>query len=194
MTPHPRRDRPHDPVRTVRFLTAQPLRAAGLRAALARTPDLRLVVDDPSAPAERVDLLLVDLEAPGAEAPADDDLPSEGHADVPVVRLGACAAPGTLPHTAPVEAVVKALREAAGIAPTNGFADDARARIAPLTRREREILALIGLGLTRGEIAARLHRSPKTIDNHRAAMMQKLDLHDRVGLARLAIRAGLSEA
>ena len=39
--------------------------------------------------------------------------------------------------------------------------------------------------------AARLCRSYKTIDKHKARLMKKLDVHDRVDLARLAIRAGL---
>ena len=45
-----------------------------------------------------------------------------------------------------------------------------------------------------GGIAEMLHRSPKTIDNHRAAIMEKLDIHDRVELARYAIREGITEA
>lgn len=47
-----------------------------------------------------------------------------------------------------------------------------------------QILRMIGRGMTRHEIAATLHRSAKTIDNHRAAIMEKLQIRDRVGVRR----------
>jgi DNA-binding NarL/FixJ family response regulator len=67
-------------------------------------------------------------------------------------------------------------------------------RLDLLTRRELDILRLFGQGLTRIEIANVLHRSPKTIDCHRASLMKKLEVSDRVELARYAIREGLAEA
>ena len=63
-----------------------------------------------------------------------------------------------------------------------------------LTPREVEILRLIGKGMSRSEIAKSVFRSPKTIDAHRISIMNKLDIHDRVELARFAIREGLVEA
>jgi two-component system response regulator NreC len=63
-----------------------------------------------------------------------------------------------------------------------------------LTPREREVLRLIGRGLTRADIAKTLSRSPKTIDGHRELIMKKLDIHDRAELVRYAIREGLVEA
>ncbi len=60
-----------------------------------------------------------------------------------------------------------------------------------LTRRELEVLALIGQGLTSPEIAERLHRSPKTIERHRATVAAKLRARNRIELARIAIAAGL---
>jgi len=62
-----------------------------------------------------------------------------------------------------------------------------------LTPREVEILRLIGKGMSRAEIAKAVFRSPKTIDAHRISIMNKLDIHDRVELARFAIREGLVE-
>ena len=62
-----------------------------------------------------------------------------------------------------------------------------------LTAREIEILRLIGKGMSRAEIADALHRSPKTIDNHRAAIMEKLGIHRTIELARFAIAEGLAE-
>jgi DNA-binding NarL/FixJ family response regulator len=67
-------------------------------------------------------------------------------------------------------------------------------RLDSLTPRECEVRRLIGRGQTRSEIAATLHRSPKTIDGHREAIMEKLDIHDRGELVRFAIREGLVEA
>lgn len=66
-------------------------------------------------------------------------------------------------------------------------------RLDSLTTREMEILRLIGKGMTRAEIAASIFRSPKTVDAHRISIMDKLDIHDRVELARFAIREGLVE-
>lgn len=66
-------------------------------------------------------------------------------------------------------------------------------KLDSLTPREREILRMIGRGKTRTEIAEELHRSPRTIDNHRASIMRKLEISDRVELVRYAIREGLVE-
>lgn len=62
----------------------------------------------------------------------------------------------------------------------------AEARTA-LTDREREILRLIGEGLTNTEIAAALHISPKTVDKHRSRLMEKLNLTTRSALIRYAL-------
>lgn len=67
-------------------------------------------------------------------------------------------------------------------------------KIESLTGREQEVLRLIGKGLSRGEIAETLSRSPKTIDGHRESIMDKLDIHDRAELVRYTIREGLVEA
>ena len=60
-----------------------------------------------------------------------------------------------------------------------------------LTDREREILVLIAEGLTNSQIADRLFISVKTVQTHRAHIMEKLDLHDRSLLVRYAVRKGL---
>lgn len=64
--------------------------------------------------------------------------------------------------------------------------------LEPLSGRELEVLALVGQGLTLKEIASVLHRSFKTVDNHRQAIGAKLKLEDRVALAEVARRAGLT--
>lgn len=60
-----------------------------------------------------------------------------------------------------------------------------------LTLREQEVLRLLAQGLQRRDIASRIHRSPKTVDKHRAAVMRKLDIHDRAKLVLFAIREGI---
>ncbi|MEM7756113.1 MAG: helix-turn-helix transcriptional regulator [Planctomycetota bacterium] len=64
--------------------------------------------------------------------------------------------------------------------------------IAGLTARERDVLRLIGYGLSTADIAKTLHRSVKTIEWHRVALGNKLGVTNRVELARIAIRAGVS--
>ena len=63
--------------------------------------------------------------------------------------------------------------------------------LAVLSEREKEILALIGQGLTSAQIARKLCRTIKTIEWHRSAIARKLHTKDRVALAQLAIQAGL---
>jgi two-component system response regulator NreC len=61
----------------------------------------------------------------------------------------------------------------------------------PLTRREREILALVASGLTNQQIADQLFISPRTVDTHRTNIMQKLAIHDLANLVRYAIEHGI---
>jgi DNA-binding NarL/FixJ family response regulator len=63
----------------------------------------------------------------------------------------------------------------------------------PLTPRELEILKLIAEGHTSEEIAAMLVISKKTVDRHRANVLEKLGMRNRVELTRYAIRRGLVE-
>jgi DNA-binding NarL/FixJ family response regulator len=61
----------------------------------------------------------------------------------------------------------------------------------PLTPRELEVVKLIAEGLTSEEIAAELVISKKTVERHRANMLEKLGMRNRVELTRYAIRRGL---
>jgi len=60
-----------------------------------------------------------------------------------------------------------------------------------LTAREREVLQLAAEGNTGAEIAARLHISQRTVENHRANVMRKLGLKNQSELVRYAVRRGL---
>ena len=63
----------------------------------------------------------------------------------------------------------------------------------PLTPRESEIVKLIAEGHTSREIAELLVISEKTVERHRANVLEKLGMRDRVDLTRYAIRRGLAE-
>jgi DNA-binding NarL/FixJ family response regulator len=63
----------------------------------------------------------------------------------------------------------------------------------PLTPRELEVVKLIAEGHTSEEIAAQLFISKKTVDRHRANVLEKLGMRNRVQLTRYAIRRGLVE-
>lgn len=60
-----------------------------------------------------------------------------------------------------------------------------------LTPRERAILQLVAEGCSNKEIARRLSVSVNTINNHRANIMRKLDIHDTAGLIRYSVKKGL---
>jgi DNA-binding NarL/FixJ family response regulator len=64
----------------------------------------------------------------------------------------------------------------------------------PLTVRELEVVKLIAEGHTSEEIAAELVLSKKTVERHRANILDKLGMRNRVDLTRYAIRRGLVEA
>jgi DNA-binding NarL/FixJ family response regulator len=116
---------------------------------------------------------------------------------------------GYLTKREPPERVIAAIREVA----TGGafFSEEVRSRIvvdssgatlgedstslvSTLTTREVEVLRYIARGLSKKEIATIMHISAKTVDKHSTNLMSKLKIHDRVELARYAIREGLAEA
>jgi DNA-binding NarL/FixJ family response regulator len=72
--------------------------------------------------------------------------------------------------------------------------ETAKSRTSTLTTREVEVLRYIARGLAKKQIASLMHISVKTVDKHSVNLMTKLDIHDRVELARFAIREGLAEA
>jgi DNA-binding NarL/FixJ family response regulator len=70
-------------------------------------------------------------------------------------------------------------------------ATTARARTAELTERERDVLALLGAGLSNAQIARRLGLVEGTVKGHVSAIFTRLDLQNRVQAAILAHEAGL---
>jgi DNA-binding NarL/FixJ family response regulator len=121
----------------------------------------------------------------------------------------AVGASGFVTKGQPPQAVSEAIRAAASggtyfspevqarlVVDSSGLrlASQQQTRISTLTPRELEILRYIARGMSKKEIAETIHLSVKTVDNHSTSLMTKLDIHDRVELARFAIREGLAEA
>jgi len=63
----------------------------------------------------------------------------------------------------------------------------------PLTPREQEVVKLIAEAHTNAQIAEILHLAEKTVESHRANVLRKLGMRDRVELVRYAIRRGMVE-
>jgi DNA-binding NarL/FixJ family response regulator len=72
--------------------------------------------------------------------------------------------------------------------------DGAEGPVIPLTPREEEVVKLIAEAYTNAQIAEILFVSEKTVESHRANVLRKLGMRDRVELVRYAIRRGLVEA
>ncbi|MDY6823724.1 MAG: LuxR C-terminal-related transcriptional regulator [Thermodesulfobacteriota bacterium] len=67
------------------------------------------------------------------------------------------------------------------------------AEIMALSAREKEVLQLIAEGYTSLEISQKLYVSKKTVDNHRARIMEKTSIKTISGLTKFAIQEGLSD-
>jgi DNA-binding NarL/FixJ family response regulator len=68
---------------------------------------------------------------------------------------------------------------------------ESEANLERLTPRQQEVLRLIAAGQTSQAIAGTLGISVKTVETHRAQIMERLDIHDVAGLVRYAIHIGL---
>jgi DNA-binding NarL/FixJ family response regulator len=86
-----------------------------------------------------------------------------------------------------------------GITETDGFAPPRSEQSAPsnrpsqpLTKRELQVLQLIGEGKSTKEIAGRLVVSVKTVETHRKQIMEKLGIRSIAGLTKYCIREGLT--
>ncbi|MFD8273680.1 response regulator transcription factor [Streptomyces flaveolus] len=169
----------------------------------------------------RPDVVLMDIRMPGvdgltaterlrgrADAPQVVVL-TTFHADEQVLRaLRAGAAGFVLKDTPPAEildavrrvaagdpvlspAVTRRLMEHAAGAAADTRRTRARARIAALNDREREVAVAVGRGLANSAVAAELYMSVATVKAHVSRILAKLDLGNRVQIALLAYDAGL---
>ncbi len=73
------------------------------------------------------------------------------------------------------------------------YLKDPRAFLSELTVRQYEVLKMIAEGHATKEIARRLDISVKTVETHRAQIMERLNIHDIAGLVRYALRMGIVE-
>lgn len=120
----------------------------------------------------------------------------------------AAEASGYMTKSEPPQAVVQAIRTVAAggvyfspevqsriVVDSNGarLGGEGVTRASTLTPRELEVLRYVARGLSKKDIASIMHLSVKTVDNHSTSLMTKLNIHDRVELARYAIREGLAE-
>jgi two-component system response regulator NreC len=196
----------------------------GLRLLLEAEEDIEVVAEAGDAReaifearAKKPEVILLDVVMPGRsgleaipdlmkESPESKILVLSMQDDAAYVReaFGSGASGYVLKEAADVE-VVEAVREVAQgrryVHPVLGArlvaadADErARAEADPLSDREHEILRLLALGHTNQEIANSLYLSVRTVETHRAHIMQKLRISTRAELVRYAIDHGMLEA
>lgn len=190
----------------------------GLRLYLSAQPDIRLVAetDDgcavlPLVLERRPDLLLLDLGLPGIDglevmaALARENLPTRvlvvtARLDAASVKTSlALGAAGYLPKSEDAEALLAAMRRiAAGeiyVSPEVAALFETDMTVPgmteTLTAREREVLALVGKGLSSKEIARRLGISDLTVRKHRENLCRKLGARNAPELVACALRLGL---
>ncbi|MCS4503685.1 response regulator transcription factor [Arhodomonas aquaeolei] len=172
---------------------------------------LRLLDDVPA------DVVLLDVEMPGMNGlevlrrlrrayPAVPVLMVSMHEEVATVaRALRIGARGFLLKTARPEELERAVRavhrgqrylsESLSAAEVQAELDRIEAEegdpLSRLTDRQREVLQLIGEGYGTRAIAERMFVSVKTVETHRAALLQRLGVRDVIGLVKTAIRLGL---
>jgi two-component system response regulator NreC len=196
---------------------------SGLRLLLDAQDDLEVVAEAADARnaifearVHKPDVVLLDVVMPGRsgievipdlleESPASNVRVLSMQDDPAYVREAfAAGAKGYVLKEAADAEVVGAVREVAAggqyVHPTLGARlvaaeaeERARAEDDPLSDREREVLRLLALGHTNQEIAEQLFLSVRTVETHRAHIMQKLRISTRAELVRYALSAGLMD-
>jgi two-component system, NarL family, response regulator NreC len=194
---------------------------SGIRLLLDAEEDIEVVAEAGDAReavfearAHKPDVILLDVVMPGRsgieaipdllkESPESKILLLSMQDDAAYVReaFGAGASGYVLKEAADAE-VVAAVRDVAGggryVHPALGARlvaaeaeAEARAEQDPLSEREHEILRLLALGHTNQEIAGELYLSVRTVETHRAHIMQKLRISTRAELVRYALDQGM---
>ncbi|KOV82086.1 LuxR family transcriptional regulator [Nocardia sp. NRRL S-836] len=169
------------------------------------------------ARAHRVDVALLDIRMPGGDGlKAAEQIAASTNVvmlttfgeDAYVAQALKAGATGFLLKDTPPQELINAVRKAAAgepilapqitrrlierhlTAPDNGAR--ARRRIDALTETEREVLTLVGAGLSNAEIGARLHLATGTVKAHVSRILPKLGCANRVQAAIVAHDAGLT--
>jgi two-component system response regulator NreC len=196
---------------------------AGLRLLLEAEEDIEVVAEAGDARgavfearAHKPDVILLDVVMPGRsgleaipdllkESPESKILLLSMQDDAAYVREAfASGASGYVLKEAADAEVVGAVREVAegrryvhpalGARLVSADAEErAKEEADPLSEREHEILRLLALGHTNQEIASSLYLSVRTVETHRAHIMQKLRISTRAELVRYALEQGMLE-
>lgn len=167
---------------------------------------------------ERPDVLLMDVDLPGrgafdAAAEVHTQYPgikiillTEHLADVFVSQAMRIGATGYLLKSETFDSLCDAIHQAVNghtflseLVKERVLFDEAQSRYIAridsdlhlLTNRQLEVLRHLARGDSVKEIAKQMHLSQKSVDSHKYRIMNKLKIHDRVELARFAIREGL---
>jgi two-component system response regulator FixJ len=118
-----------------------------------------------------------------------------GHGDVPMaVRAMKAGAVDFIEKPFSDTAIIDGVRRAlalSGRAADNGLAAEAEARLRTLTARERQVLERLVLGRPNKIIAFELDISPRTVEIHRARVMEKMQAESLSHLVRLALAANV---
>ncbi|MBL8669536.1 MAG: response regulator transcription factor [Alphaproteobacteria bacterium] len=182
------------------------LRAAGHRAA--GFASAQAFLDD--ARRDAVECVVADIRMPGmsgmellarlaGELPGLPVILVTGHGDVPLavraMKAGAVDFLGKPVQDAELLAALDvAMKRRVAERAVAERARSARARLARLTAREREVLDAIVAGAPNKRIAHALGISEKTVEAHRARVMEKMEATSLAGLVRDALHAGVSAA
>lgn len=120
-----------------------------------------------------------------------------GHGDIPLaVRAMRAGARDFIEKPYPEDRILGAVAEALAAGRVavdeNARAAEAQARIATLTPREGEVLAALVSGQSNKGTAAKLGISPRTVEVHRAHLMEKLGVRSLPEAVRMSLAAGVS--
>ena len=88
-------------------------------------------------------------------------------------------------------AATRHVADSLAVTPATDRAERARSRVAALSEREREVLALLGEGLSNADAGRRIHMSEATVKTYVSRILAKLECENRVQAALLARDAGL---
>lgn len=204
-------------VHTVLVADDQELVRAGVESLLQRLPGFRCIgaVEDglrclQALAAREPDVLLLDLQMPGVDGLAVTETVRERHPRVRVVILTARAdaalarralvlgAAGFVSKDFVLDELAFALRSVIDgktyISPDVALATvKAPAEVPALSRRQLDVLRGIARGASNKQMARDFGVSVKTVEYHRAELIQRLDLHDVASLTRFAVSNGLVE-
>jgi two-component system, LuxR family, response regulator FixJ len=133
------------------------------------------------------------LRALGTAGPMPPVIMITGHGDVPLaVRAMKQGAIDFIEKPFPPEVLIESIRTALKHDPRPGAPSlEALALVERLTAREREVLEQLVIGRANKEIARALEISPRTVEIHRARVMEKMEAHSLSRLVRLALAAGI---